>query len=646
MSSFFGFDTSSVPRSSSQQQQKQQLTSSANDAQLREYDDEHNDETFGVSVSDLKQDFQFGAPVKVEDHGHASAADHGGASGITGGNNKRVTVEELESEMLGLKTSAAASSVQDSALSAADIEAQMLAEVASTAPSESAATDDIEGGTYADATSSDRQQNYDGLMLDYEKDLILKIQLSQLASDPTFEIDFYNTAFNSMVQNAAKQNPNMVVDQDLEALKIKNEDELKSIMKEVRLHTLQKISKSSAAQSSGSPALGRAMLNSLRRPKQLMNVDLKEEVKDAAAQVDLNSIPSADKLVPENGVLSDSDNAQQSAFKVLSCIERCHMTLIALNDLYQEFQKDGPADNPRKQEERNAKYSSHVKSLWTLLHQITRDSHEVDKVDLNDLLKQFPPPHGISLFCSYGKGRRVIGNFLRFLPREQILLLLKSVMLSLKTIVLPQNGDAFLILRELEEYVNFVVFPFANVIGDVDLAYVNDVCESLLQTGDIVSIGRTKPGLLFITLLLSRVQIIIQKVEEGSYKAPQADLDTWNNSLFPTLFAAFQTRYVSLFPPAQILPPLFQTQTLFGGEQNAGGTRRPSAQSQPIQVDDTYVWQFLAALSPACDEEQHRVLVTELRDKIFEVIGRQGDQGKAKVNIFLNTLGLNASQLQ
>ncbi|KAI3653100.1 hypothetical protein MP228_002525 [Amoeboaphelidium protococcarum] len=646
MSSFFGFDTSSVPRSSSQQQQQ---SSSANDASLREYDDEHNDETFGVSVSDLKQDFQFGAPVKVEDHGHVSAAAHGGASGITSGNNnKRVTVEELEAEMLGLKTSAAASSVQDSALSAADIEAQMLAEVASTAPSESAATDDIEGGTYADATSSDQQQqqNYDGLMLDYEKDLILKIQLSQLASDPTFEIDFYNKAFNSMVQNAAKQNPNLVIDQDLEALKSKNEDELKSIMKEVRLHTLQKIAKSSAAQSSGSPALGRAMLNSLRRPKQLMNVDLKEEEVKDGAQLDPKRLPSADRLVPENGVLSDSDNAQQSVFKVLSCIERCHMTLIALNDLYQEFQKDGPADNPRKQEERNAKYSGHVKSLWTLLHQITRDSHEVDKVDLNDLLKQFPPPHGISLFCSYGKGRRVIGNFLRFLPREQILLLLKSVMLSLKTIVLPQNGDAFLILRELEEYVNFVVFPFANVIGDVDLAYVNDVCGSLLQTGDIVSIGRTKPGLLFITLLLSRVQIIIQKVEEGSYKVPQADLDTWNNSLFPTLFAAFQTRYVSLFPPAQILPPLFQSQSLFGGEQNAGGARRPSAQSQPIQVDDTYVWQFLAALSPACDEEQHRVLVTELRDKIFEVIGRQGDQGKEKVNIFLNTLGLNASQLQ
>lgn len=63
------------------------------------------------------------------------------------------------------------------------------------------------------------------------------------------------------------------------------------------------------------------------------------------------------------------------------------------------------------------------------------------------------------------------------------------------------------------------------------------------------------------------------------------------------------------------------------------------------QIDDSYVWQFLAAVSAGATEAQHRTLVTETRDKIFESITNGGAAGVQKVNIFLHALDLDASQL-
>ena len=62
-------------------------------------------------------------------------------------------------------------------------------------------------------------------------------------------------------------------------------------------------------------------------------------------------------------------------------------------------------------------------------------------------------------------------------------------------------------------------------------------------------------------------------------------------------------------------------------------------------MDDLYAWQFLAAMAVGASPDQQRILVTEVRDKIFEVMSTQGDKNREKVNIFLNALGLDASQL-
>ena len=196
---------------------------------------------------------------------------------------------------------------------------------------------------------------------------------------------------------------------------------------------------------------------------------------------------------------------------------------------------------------------------------------------------------------------------------------------------------------------------------------------------------------------MSRAEIIKQKggtVEQHQqHQQQQESIRTWMEQIFPAFFAAFQGRYSALFPPSHIIPPIV--------------TSDMSSIPQPIAVDDQYAWQFLAAVSVGATPDQQRVLVAEVRyvageqvvvcvvglttsmmiavlraffelvecwlplrlirrhamtfhgalslfprpvspsnrDKIFETVGTQASKGKDKVNIFLNALGLDASQL-
>ena len=153
---------------------------------------------------------------------------------------------------------------------------------------------------------------------------------------------------------------------------------------------------------------------------------------------------------------------------------------------------------------------------------------------------------------------------------------------------------------------------------------------SIVAAGEIVSIARTKPGMLFLTLFISRAEILKQTATD----AASALLLRWVDDMFPSIFASFQTRFVQLFPPSHIMPPI-----VFG---SSGASALP----QPIAVDDQYVWQFMSAVAMGANLNQQRILVAELRDKIFEVVSSGGPDGTRRVNMFLNAIGLDASQLQ
>lgn len=71
--------------------------------------------------------------------------------------------------------------------------------------------------------------------------------------------------------------------------------------------------------------------------------------------------------------------------------------------------------------------------------------------------------------------------------------------------------------------------------------------------------------------------------------------------------------------------------------------------------DDLHAWQFLAATAVSADTERQHALVTEVREKVLEKVvlaNRKGvspeerETALKSVNLFLNALGLDASQIQ
>lgn len=133
--------------------------------------------------------------------------------------------------------------------------------------------------------------------------------------------------------------------------------------------------------------------------------------------------------------------------------------------------------------------------------------------------------------------------------------------------------------------------------------------------------------------MISRSEIIKQQAQAED--APE--IQRYSSEIYPQLFSTIQSRFAALFPPSHILPSILMSDS---------SSIMDVARRQPIEVDDQYVWQFLAAVAAGATVDQQRTLVMETRNKIMETVSTQGEKGKTKVNIFLHALGLDASQLQ
>jgi hypothetical protein len=66
----------------------------------------------------------------------------------------------------------------------------------------------------------------------------------------------------------------------------------------------------------------------------------------------------------------------------------------------------------------------------------------------------------------------------------------------------------------------------------------------------------------------------------------------------------------------------------------------------PPGTSDFYVWQLFALISVNLNRNQKRAIVAELRDRIMGIISKDEPGALATLNLFLNALGLDATQLK
>ncbi|KAJ3092522.1 hypothetical protein HK102_006299 [Quaeritorhiza haematococci] len=496
-----------------------------------------------------------------------------------------------------------------------------------------------------------RQQNNnmlrgDELMTQYEKELIAKIQISQLVSDDPYADDFYYQIYTSLQQQhkqkataanipsgegdgtasesapASREGLNwqqtllmQQAEQERNGIETGRGNSL-NITNQMQLQ-MQRLIEGRKQKPKGSSlflegALGKISLNSVRNPKQLIQVNVKDKAHPPP--------PSNVKQL-----------TQLSHRKIMRMIENVYSCVLNLEQLRRR-----PPENPEGIPAWRADHETNIA-------EIMKEIKIFDSIALEYGSNVFQP-HPLAYFLAYNKGKKVIPRLLRFLTPDQTLQFTTVLLTRLESIdvcSIPTGTPS----EDVDLFTANVVPPLVGFVSEVPLSVVNALTRTLLERHNVVWVVKSKVGLAVLTMLLSRAEILKQTAAAsgggagGQPMTPtEADLAVWTD-LYNYLFAALHTSFASMFPT---FPPASSDSTDSPNESN-------DAVAATVAADEVYVWQFLAAMAVGATTVDHqRVLVTEVREKVVET-ARRNDNPKAlaNVNLFLNALGLgiDASQL-
>lgn len=231
------------------------------------------------------------------------------------------------------------------------------------------------------------------------------------------------------------------------------------------------------------------------------------------------------------------------------------------------------------------------------------------------------------------KGKRILPRAIRHLSPEQTLTLLTLLVATFDTLdvvveapVLDQLDTTasgrqrrVAVEAKTEALLNSIVAPIMAVVGQAQLRMVVGMLGLLMDRNDIVKVVRSKPGLAFLTILLSRAE----SLKQATPAPEQADLQQWHRT-FTHLFGVLSSgsNLMNLFPSTRLAAAL-----PFGVAQYQSlEALRPEADQ-----DDEPVWRFLASVAVCADPDQQQVLVTGVRDKVIENVrsARQLEKVKA-----------------
>lgn len=324
----------------------------------------------------------------------------------------------------------------------------------------------------------------------------------------------------------------------------------------------------------------------------------------------------------------------------------------ALRDQYEQITVQGEVKEQtrlryeaaqRETEAGNARYEELRENLWEGLH-------IMDPLDAC-------VPHPFISVLSVLKGKRLLPRAIRHLSAEQTLTLLTLLVATFDTLDVVTDAPLLdqldttgsieakqkrlAVEAKTEALLNAVVAPIMQVVGASQLRMVTGMLGLLLDRNDLNSVVRSKPGLAFLTILLSRAESLNQ-----STPSPDAsDLEQWQQT-FTYLFSVLSSSLLTLFPSTRMAASV-----PFGVAQyQSVDALRPEA-----DFDDEPVWRFLASVAVCANPDQQQVLVTSVRDKVIEgVKGAKMGRGNPElsavkirnVNLLLHALSLDASMIE
>ncbi|ORY85705.1 topoisomerase II-associated protein PAT1, partial [Protomyces lactucae-debilis] len=291
-------------------------------------------------------------------------------------------------------------------------------------------------------------------------------------------------------------------------------------------------------------------------------------------------------------------NSKQSKLEALQAIESVYNELLLL----EQASRQAPAEGAPQEEFDNwrAKLDKMADDIWQSL-QVESDSILIE-------------------YLNYAKGKKMIPRLFRGLNPERRLALMQCIVQNLDKLAVVrlaryENGALPKDVRdEIELFSQTVLPPLLAFVSSASLPLVISLLTQLLDSNNVNVLCMTKVGLSFLTMLISRAEIA--KAEDG------AQAGAWQQH-YNAMFSKLEGRFGLIFPPIQ-----------------------PHA-------EEGYPWQFLAACAVSASPEQQHALVNEARDKVLEQVSsakilprEMAEVKRAHVNLFLNAIGLDASQLE
>ena len=194
--------------------------------------------------------------------------------------------------------------------------------------------------------------------------------------------------------------------------------------------------------------------------------------------------------------------------------------------------------------------------------------------------------HPFIAFLSYLKGKKAMPRVFVVINADQRLTILTMIIAHLQQLDVIARGRYLpgspslppSIQESIETFLSSVIPPIVPLIETSQLGILIGLMGILLDRNSLPFLTETKIGLAFLTLLLSRSQIIFN----GDSHVDEAEVSEWK-ATFDKFFAEMNGHWSNIFPPS-----------------GAWG-------------DDMYVWQFLASVAVGAGMEQQHVLVTECR---------------------------------
>ncbi|KAI8336242.1 topoisomerase II-associated protein PAT1 [Chlamydoabsidia padenii] len=488
-----------------------------------------------------------------------------------------------------------------------------------------------------------RKSQYDNLMTQHDKDLIQRIQLTQLASGDPYADDFYYQVYSSLRMRAAGLGGNKPTSNEPRGRGRREDNMVQRMQQQVQRIVNDAKRRPKQTQVTLEGALGKISSLSTRNPRQILQVSDKKanhhDETDASKTEIKSEHHEASTSKPKN---TTSLNDRR---RILNVIEDLYCKVLELEQMRRQgpprSRRDDEYEQERRAEEWNGRYNTKVQQLWSALKVMESGSD-----DSTPLLVPL---------LSVNKGKKLIPRIIRPLSHDQSLTMLSVIIANFGQLQVCQHviypgtqvahaeeaqRQRFVLYEDVELFMNAAAPSLLGFITEAPLQVVIGLTRLFMEKNDVRQVAQTKPGLAFLTMLLSRAEILKQGggALHGFASPSPEDLSLWQD-VYIRLFSSLQGHYSSIFPSLYYLAPL---------------TPAVDMMQLLLSIDDMYIWQFLAAVAVGASMEQQHILVTEVRDRVMEniILAKSNrlplDRASHRIdntNLFLHSLGLDASQV-